>query len=106
MQKRPFPVIDLNATGKNILRLRQERGLSVKDIQGYFHFEEPRAIYKWQKGESLPTVDNLYALSRLLGVGMDEILVGRRDDAPAGPREDSRGPTPAQYLIQPFPFVC
>ena len=41
----------------------------------YFGFEEPRAIYKWQKGESLPTVDNLYALGNLLEVPMDQILV-------------------------------
>jgi len=71
----PFPVIDLVATGKNIRKLRQERGLTVRDIQDYFGFEEPRAIYKWQKGESLPSVDNLYALGNLLGVPMDQILV-------------------------------
>lgn len=70
-----FPVIDLVATGENILRLRKEKGLSVRDLQGYFGFEEPQAIYKWQKGKSLPTVDNLYALSALLDVPMDHILV-------------------------------
>ena len=70
-----FPTIDLAATGENIRRLRQARGLSVRDIQSYFGFEEPRAIYKWQKGESLPTVDNLYALGALLEVPMEQILV-------------------------------
>lgn len=70
-----FPVIDLVATGDNIRRLRLERGLTVRDLQSYFGFEEPRAIYKWQKGESLPSVDNLYALGNLLDVPMDEILV-------------------------------
>ena len=48
-----FPVIDLPATGANILRLRQTRGLSVRDLQRYFGFEEPQAIYKWQRGQSL-----------------------------------------------------
>ena len=57
-----FPIIDLAATGSNIRQLRIERGLSVRDLQSYFGFEEPQAIYKWQRGESLPTVDNLYAL--------------------------------------------
>lgn len=70
-----FPVIDLAATGRNINRLRQERGLSVRDLQRYFGFENPQAIYKWQYGQSLPSVDNLYALSALLGVPMNEILV-------------------------------
>ena len=75
MSMNAFPVIDLVATGDNIRRLRLERGLTVRDIQSYFGFEEPRAIYKWQKGESLPTVDNLYALGTLLEVPMDQILV-------------------------------
>ena len=75
MVSKPFPVIDPVATGENISRLRRERGLSVRDLQAYFGFEEPQAIYKWQKGRSLPTVDNLYALGALLGVPMEEILV-------------------------------
>ncbi len=75
MAYKAFPVIDLIATGDNIRRLRLERGLTVKDLQGYFGFEEPRAIYKWQKGETLPTVDNLFALGVLFEVPMDRILV-------------------------------
>ena len=45
-----FPVIDLPATGENIRRLRQTKGLSVRDLQQFFGFEEPQAIYKWQRG--------------------------------------------------------
>lgn len=70
-----FPVIDPMATGENIVRLRRERGFTVRDLQRYFGFEEPQAIYKWQRGQSLPSVDNLYALSALFGVPMNEILV-------------------------------
>ena len=43
------------------MRLRLEQGLTVRDVQVFFGFEEPQAIYKWQSGKSLPTVDNLYA---------------------------------------------
>lgn len=70
-----FPVIDPVATGANIVRLRHERGLTVRDLQAYFGFEEPQAIYKWQRGQSLPSVDNLFALGAILQVTMDEILV-------------------------------
>ena len=70
-----FPVIDMAATGSNIKRLRLEKGLSVRQLQSYFGFDEPQAIYKWQRGESLPSVDNLYALGTLLGVPMEQILV-------------------------------
>ena len=71
-----FPAIDPVETGRNIVRLRKERGLSVRDIQTWFHFEEPRAIYKWQRGQTLPSIDNLYALSVLLEVPMDSVIVG------------------------------
>lgn len=75
MEKRVFPVIDLVATGNNIRRLRLERGMTVRDLQTYFGFEEPRAIYKWQKGETLPSVDNLYALGKVFEIPMDQILI-------------------------------
>lgn len=70
-----FPTIDLKATGENIARLRKSKGLSVKELQQYFGFEQPQAIYKWQWGECLPSVDNLFALSKILDVPMQEILV-------------------------------
>ena len=75
MHQKPFPVIDMVETGKNIMCLREERGMTVRDLQAYFGFEEPQAIYKWQRGKSLPTVDNLYALGALLNVPMEDILV-------------------------------
>ena len=75
MNQKPFPVIDPVATGKNIMRLREERGMTVRDLQAYFGFEDPQAIYKWQRGKTLPSVDNLYALGSLLNVHMDDILV-------------------------------
>lgn len=78
MESKQFPVIDMQATGQNIIRLRKSRGLSVRDLQVYFGFEEPQAIYKWQRGKSLPSVDNLYALGALLNVPMEEILVSAK----------------------------
>lgn len=75
MNRKAYPVIDLVATGNNIRRLRLERGLTVRDLQSYFGFEEPQAIYKWQRGASLPTVDNLYALGNLLEVPIEQIIV-------------------------------
>ena len=70
-----FPVINLEGTGSNIESCRRKAGLSVRDLQNYFGFEYPQAIYKWQHGECLPTVDNLLALSRILGVRMEDLLV-------------------------------
>ena len=72
-----IPVIDLSATGQNIARLRIEAGLSVKDLQDILGFANPQAIYKWQNGLCLPTLDNLVILAAALGVGLDEIVVYR-----------------------------
>ena len=81
-----FPIIDTEATGQNIHRLREERGLTVRDIQEYFGFEEPTAVYMWQRGQNLPSVDNLCALSKLLEVTMDDILVLQDPDGSDGKR--------------------
>ena len=71
----PFPVIDVVATGKNIQKLRESRNLSVLDVQIYLGLAAPQAIYQWQQGRCLPSVDNLYALSALFEVTMNEIIV-------------------------------
>lgn len=76
-----FPTIDLEKTGKNIERLRIEKGLSVRDLQEYFGFEQPQAIYKWQWGQCLPKVDNLFALGKLFGVPMQDILIETGQDS-------------------------
>ena len=94
MMNRYFPVIDPIATGANIAKLRKERGLSVRDLQEYFGFEEPQAIYKWQWGKSLPSIDNLFALGALLEVPLDRILVCRNPRFKANEneqREETRG---------------
>ena len=70
-----YPVINLAETGRRIERQRRQAGLTVRDLQTYFGFEYPQAIYKWQHGECLPTVDNLLALARLLQVSMEDLLV-------------------------------
>ena len=70
-----YPVINLAETGRRIERQRRQAGLTVRDLQTYFGFEYPQAIYKWQHGECLPTVDNLLALARLLRVSMEDLLV-------------------------------
>ncbi len=70
-----IPVIDMTATGANIARLRRGAGLTVRDLQDIFGFSTPQAIYKWQKGTALPTVDNLAVLAAVFGVKIDDILV-------------------------------
>ena len=78
------PVIDLIATGQNIKNLRVAAGISVRDLQEILGFTNPQAIYKWQNGDSLPSIDNLVILAAVLGVTVDEILVVEGDTAGDG----------------------
>ena len=70
-----IPTIDMAATGNNIVRLRCQAGLSVQDLQQVFGFATPQAIYKWQRGTAMPTLDNLIILASIFGVTLDEIII-------------------------------
>ncbi len=70
-----YPVLDLKKTGERIKELRRERNLKVSDIAEFMGFESEQAVYKWQRGDSLPTVDNLFALCRLFGTTVEDILI-------------------------------
>ena len=70
-----IPTIDVVKTGQNIVFLRKRAGLSVRDLQEVFGFATPQAIYKWQQGLALPTIDNLVVLAALLDVSIDDIIV-------------------------------
>ena len=70
-----IPVIDMTATGINIERLRRAAGLTVKDLQDVFGFSTPQAIYKWQRGTAMPTLDNLVVLAAIFNVAIDEIII-------------------------------
>ena len=70
-----LPAVNMAATGKRIELLRKSAGISVRQLQEIFGFGTPQAVYKWQRGTALPSVDNLVILAAVLGVKIDEILV-------------------------------
>ncbi len=69
------PTINIKGTGIKIMNLRKNSGLSVKELQLILGFATPNAIYKWQNGESLPTLDNLIVLAAIFKVTLDDIIV-------------------------------
>ncbi|MDE5965404.1 MAG: helix-turn-helix domain-containing protein [Lachnospiraceae bacterium] len=72
-----IPTIDMIKTGQNITRLRINAGLTVRDLQAVFGFATPQAIYKWQRGTALPTIDNMVILAAVFDVTVNDILVYR-----------------------------
>ena len=75
MNQITFPYIDQVKTGENIRRLLKKRGITVSQLQEFFGFDAPQAIYKWQRGQSMPSIDNLCGLCVFLKVPMESILV-------------------------------
>jgi len=75
-----IPVIDMAATGINITRLRKNAGMTVRDLQEVFGFATPQAIYKWQRGEAMPTLDNIVVLAAVFEVTVDDIIIYRNQN--------------------------
>ncbi len=67
--------IQQEATGNRIRELLLNKGYTVKDIQEVMGFENPQAVYKWLSGKSLPSLDNLLILSKVLHTSIEDILV-------------------------------
>ena len=70
----PTLVINMQQTGENILMLRMRCGLSVHDLQEKLGLTSPQAIYKWQRGECVPSIDSLIVLSSVFGVNINAIV--------------------------------
>ena len=69
------PTINMTATGANIKSLIKTRGLKVVDVQNMLGFNTPQAIFKWMRGDAMPSIDNMVILAHLLDVTIDEIII-------------------------------
>ena len=69
------PIIDVAATAANIKACRIRAGYSVREIQNIFNFSSPEAIYAWEKGKYLPTIDNMIVIASVYGVTIDQIVI-------------------------------
>lgn len=76
-----YPNIDMIKTGQKIKECVQKTGYTVKDIQKILNLSCPQPVYRWFKGQILPSVDHLYTLSRIMGVHMEELIVTKNDTA-------------------------
>ncbi len=70
-----YPVIDMVATGERLNSARRERNISVNEMREYLGFNNATSIYRWIRGESLPTLENMYAISILFSMPVNELLV-------------------------------
>ena len=69
------PVIDVKATGRNICSRLEAHEILKSELRLYLGYTSAEAIYRWPKGKNLPTLQNFYAISRILGVSINDLLV-------------------------------
>lgn len=68
-------MIDMKKTGQRIKNVCNKQGVTVKQIQKELHIGSFQSIYSWFQGKTLPSLDNFYALCKLLCVSMDSMIV-------------------------------
>ncbi len=66
--------VDVAATGCRIKELMEIKGISTRELSGIMKVSF-QAVYRWQHGESLPSLDNLFILGRILETAVDDMLV-------------------------------
>lgn len=69
------PMINLRRTGYNIKMLREKQGMSVKTLSGFLEFESIQAVYNWEAGKTIPSLENLKLLSEIFEKSIEEILI-------------------------------
>ena len=67
--------MDCSKVGRLILSLRQERGLTQKQLAESLGLSD-RTISKWERGLGLPDVSLLRELSAVFGVNIEQLLAG------------------------------
>lgn len=70
-----YPVIDQVKTGKNIKKISKEKGFSTDMLKNILGLSDKSNVYKWFRGEVLPTVDNLLVMSILFGVTVNDLVI-------------------------------
>lgn len=66
--------LNIEATCARIGRLIDKSGLDDKQLAEMMNVTV-QAVNKWRHGRSIPDISNLYTLSRILGVGLDDLMV-------------------------------
>lgn len=88
--KGQYPAIDMQQFGNNLRQICEARKVSAHDLKEYLHLASIQAVYLWFGGKRLPSVDNLYAISRYLDVSIDELFCSEQQKGAANIMSDER----------------
>lgn len=63
------------ATGANIKQTMKSKRISISQMQKAFGFNTPQAIYKWFRGDAMPTIDNMVILAAIFDTTIDQLII-------------------------------
>lgn len=81
MKKETCVSLDVWMTGQVLRNRIRKSGYTIAQIQEKLNLSCPQPIYRWMNGQTLPSIDNLYKLSRILDVHMEDLVMPMQDDA-------------------------
>lgn len=70
-----MPTVNMKATGQNIKTKMIAKGMKTADVQAVFGFNTPQAIFKWFRGDTIPTIDNLVILAKIFDTTIDALII-------------------------------
>ncbi|MDE7417491.1 MAG: helix-turn-helix domain-containing protein [Lachnospiraceae bacterium] len=80
MKKEISVSLDMQMTGKVLSDMIRKRGYTIAEIQRELKLSCPQPIYRWMNGQTMPSIDNLYKLSTILNVHMEDLVIPRQDE--------------------------
>lgn len=66
--------IDMIETGKHMKAIREKCKMPIAYVAGLLNLYV-QAVYRWEYGQTCPTIDNLINLSEIFGVPMKDLIV-------------------------------
>ena len=70
-----------HSVGQTIAKLRKQKGWTQAGLAEKLQVSD-KAVSKWEKDDSYPSIDLLPAIADLFGVSIDDILVGSKEHSP------------------------
>ena len=68
-------MIDMHKTGEWLRYLCKRKNIPVSEIQEKLYISSNQAIYAWFNGKTLPYLNNMLALSDIICIPINDLLV-------------------------------
>ena len=82
MEKKNYPGINMERTGNWLRFICRFKKIPVKGLCRQLGLSCPKSVYGWFRGRTLPSLDNFYALSQIVDVTLDELIVNQQEEIP------------------------